>query len=114
MPPGRALPRPRGVKSKGQQDRRIQQLECQVRRQAVQIEKHRERDVAVGGEVYARMRKSAPARAQIVDLAAKGNRNHDIAVNLGLSVNTVKTHLRLAMQDLGVANRAQLAYLLGG
>jgi DNA-binding NarL/FixJ family response regulator len=60
-----------------------------------------------------RIRSNAPARAQVVvDAAARGLTNPEIAATLNLTINTVKTHLRLAMQELGVTNRAQLAHLL--
>ena len=47
--------------------------------------------------------------AQLVDLAAQGLGNAEIADRLVLSVRTVETHLYRAMQKLGVRDRRELA-----
>lgn len=74
-------------------------------------------DPAVGSllvELIARTRERRPyglTRAQL-DVAAllpKGLTNREIAAELGISENTVKTHLRHALRKLGVPNRAQAA-----
>lgn len=44
---------------------------------------------------------------QVVNLAADGLTNGEIACDLGLSENTVKYHLKNVMQKLHVQNRAQ-------
>lgn len=44
-----------------------------------------------------------------VELAATGMKNRQVAVELELSVETVKTHLRHAMRKLGVDDRGSLA-----
>ena len=41
--------------------------------------------------------------------AARGRTNNQIATELNLSVNTVKTHLRNAYEKLNITNRAELA-----
>jgi DNA-binding NarL/FixJ family response regulator len=46
---------------------------------------------------------------QIVRLAAKGHTNPEIALELSVSINTVKTHLRKIYEKLAVSNRVQLA-----
>ena len=43
---------------------------------------------------------------QVVALAAAGHPNTTIARTLQIGVNTVKRHLKLAMQRLGARNRA--------
>lgn len=51
----------------------------------------------------------SPRENEIATLAADGKSNPEIAVALGLSVNTVKTHLSHAMTKLGVNGRVSLA-----
>jgi DNA-binding NarL/FixJ family response regulator len=46
---------------------------------------------------------------QIVHLAAKGYTNPEIALELSVSINTVKTHLRKIYEKLAVSNRVELA-----
>lgn len=46
---------------------------------------------------------------QIVRLAAKGYTNPEIALELSVSINTVKTHLRKIYEKLAVSNRVELA-----
>lgn len=48
---------------------------------------------------------------RVVELLPKGLTNHDIAEELCVSVNTVKTHLRHAMAKMRVADRAEAAAL---
>ena len=45
--------------------------------------------------------------SEVLALLAQGLRNHEIAEMLGLSEDTVKTHLKRAYRKLGVRNRAQ-------
>lgn len=51
-------------------------------------------------------------RRQVVQCAASGLTNRQIAQQLGISENTVRTHLKQAYRTLGVCTRAQLAYRL--
>jgi DNA-binding NarL/FixJ family response regulator len=53
-----------------------------------------------------------PAQLDVVALLPKGLRNREIASELGITENTVKTHLRHALRKLGVRNRAQAAALV--
>jgi DNA-binding CsgD family transcriptional regulator len=46
---------------------------------------------------------------EVLQLIANGNRNEDVAVRLGIAVDTVKTHLRGILLKLGAANRAHAA-----
>lgn len=46
---------------------------------------------------------------QIVRLAAKGYTNPEIALELSVSINTIKTHLRKIYEKLAVSNRVELA-----
>ncbi len=52
--------------------------------------------------------------ADVAALLARGWRNADIAGALGISPNTVKTHLRALFRKLGVATRAQAVVLVLG
>ena len=49
----------------------------------------------------------------VVELAAQGLSNKEIAGRLVLSVHTVETHLTRAYSKLGVRSRAQLAGRIG-
>ena len=51
------------------------------------------------------------AQLDVVALLPKGLRNREIAAELGITENTVKTHLRHALRKLGVRDRAQAAAL---
>jgi DNA-binding NarL/FixJ family response regulator len=53
-----------------------------------------------------------PAELDVVALLPKGMPNREIAHELGISENTVKTHLRHALRKLGVRDRAQAAALV--
>ena len=46
---------------------------------------------------------------EILGLLADGLGNKQIAARLGISTNTVKTHLELLFEKLGVSSRAELA-----
>ena len=50
---------------------------------------------------------------EIVELAARGHANKDIAQRLTVSVRTVEGHLYRATRKLGVSERAALADVLG-
>lgn len=49
-----------------------------------------------------------PQQLRIATRAAKGLSNHDIAEELGLSENTVKTHLLIVFRRLGINRRQEL------
>jgi DNA-binding CsgD family transcriptional regulator len=46
---------------------------------------------------------------EIVELVIRGDANHEVAAELGISVNTVKKMLRLVFDALGVTTRTELA-----
>ncbi|HWL37461.1 MAG TPA: response regulator transcription factor [Frankiaceae bacterium] len=77
-------------------------------------------DPACGGlvvELVAKTQKGLPygltrAELDVVALLPKGMPNREIANELGISENTVKTHLRHALRKLGVRDRAQAAALV--
>jgi DNA-binding NarL/FixJ family response regulator len=48
---------------------------------------------------------------EVLDLAARGLRNNEIATRLTISANTVKFHLRAIYSRLGVHNRVQAAHV---
>lgn len=52
-----------------------------------------------------------PREKEVVLLVADGMSNKGVAGQLGISVSTVKHHLRAAFEKLGVANRTQLSLL---
>lgn len=51
---------------------------------------------------------------QVAILIAQGRTNPEVAEQLGISVNTVKFHVRQAMRQLGVSRRSELAALAAG
>ena len=51
----------------------------------------------------------SPRELEISRLVASGSTNKGIADRLGLSVATVKSHLRRVFSKLGAANRAHVA-----
>ena len=52
-----------------------------------------------------------PTERKVIDLARQGRSNADIAKELLMGAETVKTHLSRVYAKLGVANRVQLAGL---
>ena len=50
-----------------------------------------------------------PREKEVAALAALGLSNEEIAKELGISVKTVKAHLSLVFQKLGVKRRSELA-----
>src|SRR5262249_45017746 len=63
----------------------------------------------VGGRRPHRSRALTPAEQRVVELAAGGLSNKQIAGELVVTVNTVEVHLSRAYAKLGVRSRAQLA-----
>lgn len=63
----------------------------------------------VGGRRPPRTGQLTPAEQRVVDLAADGLSNKEIAQSLVVSVRTVEVHLKHAYAKLGVRTRAQLA-----
>lgn len=49
---------------------------------------------------------------QVLELAAQGLTNHQIADRLGVTVHAVKFHLAATYQKLKVANRTEAAFVL--
>jgi DNA-binding NarL/FixJ family response regulator len=49
----------------------------------------------------------SPRQAQIVSMVAEGQGDKEIALRLGLSVSTVRTHLQRLYRELGVHSRAR-------
>lgn len=64
------------------------------------VEQPTRRDVAIGTMLTTRER-------EILALLADGLANKQIAARLGISPNTVKTHLELLFEKLGVSSRAE-------
>lgn len=54
----------------------------------------------------------SPRERAVVRLIATGKRNADIAVDLNISVSTVKDHVHNALAKTGLASRAALAALV--
>ena len=52
-----------------------------------------------------------PRQLELADLAASGCTRRDIALRLGMTENTVKTHLKEIYARLGISTRAELARL---
>ena len=59
----------------------------------------------------ARLSKLTHAEHEIVRLAAAGDDNADIARELGISLSTVRTHLRNVFRKLGITSRSRLVPL---
>jgi DNA-binding NarL/FixJ family response regulator len=53
-----------------------------------------------------------PSEQRVVELAAKGLSNKEIAQELVVTLNTVETHLSRAYSKLGIRSRSQLAGVL--
>jgi len=69
---------------------------------------------APGGQVVVQQRAALSFREQqIIDLAARGLRNQEIAVRLNLSVATVKHYMGQVLQKWGVKNRLEAVVLSG-
>ena len=62
-----------------------------------------------GGRKPQRDSELTPAKRRVVELAANGASNKEIAQELFVSVHTVETHLTHAYAKLGVRSRGQLA-----
>jgi DNA-binding CsgD family transcriptional regulator len=63
------------------------------------------------GRAMAQLSRLTPAERSTVRLAAAGHENADIARELGVSLSTVRTHLRHVFEKLGITSRAKLAPL---
>ena len=50
---------------------------------------------------------------EIFKLIAKGYSNEEIAKELFISKHTVKMHISIMFQKLGIKNRCELAYMAG-
>ncbi|MFQ6332057.1 response regulator transcription factor [Nocardia sp. CWNU-33] len=53
-----------------------------------------------------------PSERRVAALIGTGHTNKSAAAELGISVNTVGTHLRSAFAKLGIQSRVQLANIL--
>jgi DNA-binding NarL/FixJ family response regulator len=54
-----------------------------------------------------------PRQREVAEFAAVGATVGEIAAQLGISLNTVRTHLKGVYRTLGVASRVELAYAMG-
>ncbi|MBL9127319.1 MAG: response regulator transcription factor [Verrucomicrobiales bacterium] len=54
----------------------------------------------------------SPRERQVLALLTQGFRNDEIAIELGMSLNTVKTHVRRIYEDLHVHSRGELFAML--
>jgi len=59
-----------------------------------------------------RFRILTPRERMIIQQVLSGHSNQDIAINLGISINTVKMHLKNTFVKLGIKRRSQLFLLL--
>jgi DNA-binding CsgD family transcriptional regulator len=51
----------------------------------------------------------SPRELEVLLLIVKGNSNKEIGATLGLAENTVKNHVKMILEKLGVADRTQAA-----
>lgn len=77
-------------------------------------EKDHQRVQVLAGELgrlvsVAPLRKPSVRQQQIVELVAKGLKNHEIAERLGIGSNVVRNYLSKIYGKVGVKNRVQLA-----
>lgn len=56
----------------------------------------------------------APREREIAELAARGLRDKEIAAQLGLTANSVKSRFQIIYKKLGVDNRVKMANLVRG
>ncbi|MCA9579228.1 MAG: helix-turn-helix transcriptional regulator [Polyangiales bacterium] len=54
-----------------------------------------------------------PRQAEVSEYAASGATVHEIASHLGISAETVRSHLKTVYRNFGVANRLELARVIG-
>ena len=52
-----------------------------------------------------------PRQLEVATLVSEGHTNNDIALLLGVSEETVKSHLKVMFQRLGCKNRVELAVI---
>jgi DNA-binding NarL/FixJ family response regulator len=55
----------------------------------------------------------SPREQEVLQAIAEGASNQEVALALGISVNTVKRHLTSIFKKLGVASRREAAMVLG-
>ncbi|SEB04211.1 helix-turn-helix transcriptional regulator [Rubrimonas cliftonensis] len=79
---------------------------------AVVLVEDPERDMAPGVEALAALAGLSPAQARAAQLAAAGLGTRALAEAMGVSENTVRTHLRRAFDKLDVRDRRELALRL--
>ncbi|MBL9168099.1 MAG: hypothetical protein JNN07_10195 [Verrucomicrobiales bacterium] len=66
---------------------------------------------AEAARALSRLSRLTPAEQEVARLTADGHDNADIATALGVSVSTVRTHLRHIFEKLGITTRSRLAPL---
>jgi DNA-binding NarL/FixJ family response regulator len=66
-------------------------------------------DVAGGGARAAPPAELTPRERQVAELIARGGQNKRIALDLGISEKTVKSHVSSILRKLDVADRTQVA-----
>ncbi|MEV4416086.1 AAA family ATPase [Catellatospora sp. NPDC049609] len=86
---------------------------------AIPVVEHARRELIVTGARPRRTELTGPAaltpsEQRVVELAAQGHSNRDIAQQLFVTVKTVEVHLGSAYRKLGITRRAQLATSLAG
>jgi DNA-binding NarL/FixJ family response regulator len=54
-------------------------------------------------------RKLSPRQQRVIELVAKGLRNHEIARKLGIGEHVVRNYLVIIYDKIGVSNRVELA-----
>ena len=71
-----------------------------------------ERDIDAGRTAILSRLGLTPRQSEVLDLAARGATNAEVAVALRISVSTVEAHMTQALAKLGVQSRAAAANLL--
>lgn len=62
-------------------------------------------DASIGSQM-------TPRQAEVSEYAASGATVHEIATHLGISIETVRSHLKAVYRNFGIANRVELARAL--
>lgn len=67
--------------------------------------------VHIGQEALDRLKRLTPRETEVLEMAAQGLTNTQMAARLHVTVHAIKFHLAAVYRKLGVANRTEAAVL---